>query len=58
MSDESLQRKEAMFKLCTALIDEYTRYLAGVTHPKNLVYLEREYQRCAEVVDEYEMLRQ
>ena len=56
ISNESLERKRIMVKLCSGVIEEYTRYAAGELQPKNPVYLEREFQRCAEIVEEYEML--
>jgi len=56
MSDQSIERKEIMVSLCTGVIENYTRYLAGTFTPKNPVQLEREFKRCAETVDEYETL--
>ena len=56
MSDVSIERKRIMVGLCISVIDDYTRYAAGFSKPKDPVRLEREFERCAEIIDEYEML--
>ena len=57
LSNESMRRKKITVDLCGRIVEEYTRYLAGLAQPKNLVSLEREFNRCANVFDEYEMLK-
>ena len=57
VSAESLRRKEIMVKLCIPIIDEYSRFRAGLAKSKNPVHLEREFNRCAEIIDEYETLK-
>jgi hypothetical protein len=56
MSDVSMERKRIMVSLCISVVDEYTSYAAGFSKPKDPVRLEREFERCAEIIDEYEML--
>lgn len=57
VSEESLKRKQIMVRLCAPIIEDYMRHLAGLPISMNPVYLEREFSRCAEVIDEYETLR-
>lgn len=58
VSNESMERKRIMVRLCSGVIEDYAQYVAGKLRPNNTVYLEREFQRCVEVVEEYEMLSQ
>ena len=50
----SLEQKAVIVRLCTKVIDEYAAYLAGAKRPKNVIALQREYTRCAEVIGEYD----
>lgn len=43
-----------MAQLCIDIIEQYTQYVAGAYKPKNPIYLEREFFRCGDVIDEYE----
>ena len=53
----TLDQKATFIRLCTRVVDEYGAYLAGAKRPKNIIALQREYTRCAEVIGEYEDLR-
>ena len=53
----SLDQKTDVVRLCTRIIDEYGAYLAGVKRPRNIIALQREYTRCAEVIGEYDDMR-
>lgn len=50
----SLESKRAQAALCEGILHQYLAYLAGLEKPRDVVKLDREFRRCAELIEEYE----